>query len=289
MTALADPDLLSGSGLSRAVTAWGERTGLPGGGTSVALVRAVLVAVVADAPPGVLVPEAAAALGVLRAQEGSSPGALVEELLALRAVLAPLVPAAVAARLVDCLDLALPAAVAAHAREQTAVPRQTTRDRLTGLLARPVFHEALVHEVEAARRHGPPSLVVATLDGLVPWSERHGNMAGDLHVVRLVQVVRDSSRRSDVACRLSADTLALLLPRTPLDRALVVAQRVLVRGHGGGLSGTGADEGLPRLHVGLAFSAEPSSADALLAESRRVLREAVRLGGDQVAASRPLR
>ena len=295
MTALAAPDLSSGPdllsdpGLTRAAAAWGARSGRPVGGTATALVRAVLVAGVADAPPGVVVPEAAACHGVLRAQEGSSSGALVEELLALRAVLAPLLPEAAAARLVGCLDLALPAAVAAHAREQTAVPRQTTRDRLTGLLAPPVLHEALVHEVEAARRHGPPSLVVAALDGLVPWSERHGNMAGDLHVVRLVQVVRDSSRRSDVACRLTADTVALLLPRTPLDRALVVAQRILVRGHGAGLSGTGPDAGLPRLHVGLAVSAEPSSADALLAEARRVLREAVRLGGDQVARSRPVR
>ena len=228
---------------------------------------------------------------MLRAQEGSSPGALVEELLALRAGAAPRSSRRTStARLVDCLDLALPAAVAAHAREQTATPRHATRDRLTGLLAPPVFHEALVHEVEAARRHGPPSLVVATLDGLVPWAERHGNMAGDLHVVRLVQVVRDSSRRSDVACRLSADTIGpAAAPHPARPRPRRRAARPRRAATAAACPAPAPTTGCPRLHVGLAFSAEPSSADALLAESRRVLREAVRLGGDQVAASRPLR
>lgn len=286
MTTVADPDLLSEPRLARAAALWAERTGLPPAGVSTALLRAMLLSAVVDAPPGVAVQEAAAGLGVLRAYEGGSAGALVEELVALRGVLHDLVPTG---RLVDGLDLALPAAVSAHAREQAGGPSGATRDRLTGLLSPPVFSEALIHEVEAARRHGAPSLILSSLDGLVPWTERHGNMAGDLHVVRLVQVVRDCSRRSDVACRLSADSIALLLPRTPLDRALVVARRILVRGHAGGMSGTGRDAGLPRLHVGLGFCSEPSSADAVLAEALRALREAGRADGTQVAHSRPPR
>lgn len=288
MTVAADLDLLSEPALVRLVAAWSGRTGTAASGVGTALLRAVLVALLADAPPGVAVQEAAGGLGVLRAWSGGSPGALAEEVLALRAVLRPLLPSGADARLGDCLDLAVPAAVAAHAREQAPAGSGGTRDALTGLLSRPVFGEAVAHEVEAARRHGAPSVVVAELDGLVPWTERHGNLAGDLHVVRLVQAVRDSSRRSDVACRLSADSVGLLLPRTGLDRALVVAQRVLVRGSGAGLSGTGADAGLPRLHVGLAFLPEPRSAEAVLAEAERTLREARRAGGGQVAHSRPL-
>ncbi|MGB8652070.1 MAG: GGDEF domain-containing protein, partial [Mycobacteriales bacterium] len=114
-------------------------------------------------------------------------------------------------------------------RQSDVAPVLVTRDPLTGMLRRAVFEEALRHEVDSAERFGPPSLLVADLDGLTGYADAQGHLAADLLVVRLSEVLTRSSRRSDVLGRLGLDQLAVLLPRTDLARVLVVARRVLAR------------------------------------------------------------
>lgn len=166
-----------------------------------------------------------------------------------------------------------------------------TRDPLTGLLSRPVFEEALRHEVASAQRHGPPALLVADLDGLTGWMQAQGHLAGDLLLVRTAEILTRSSRRSDVLGRLGVDQLALLLPRTDLARGLVVARRVLARARADARAAErarpGAGAGLPRLSVALAHLPEPQSVAELLEVTDVALERARRAGGGVVEATRP--
>jgi diguanylate cyclase (GGDEF)-like protein len=101
-----------------------------------------------------------------------------------------------------------------------------TRDPLTGILATPVLHEALAHEVASAERYGAPSLVVVDVVDYERWVETRGALRADLVMRGLAAMLRSSSRRSDILGLLAPGRMCLLLPRTPAARAQIVARRV---------------------------------------------------------------
>ncbi len=185
---------------------------------------------------------------------------------------------------------ALPQDAADVLRDALVPPADLTRDRLTGLLSRPVFEEALQHEVVSAPRYGAPTLLVADLDGLTAWMEARGHLAGDLLVVRLAEILRGSSRKSDVQGRLGVDQLAVLLPRTDLARAMVVARRVLSRAQSDLRSAErdrpGSKAAYPRLSIGLGYLPEPGSLTELRQVADAALDRARRAGGRVIECSR---
>jgi diguanylate cyclase (GGDEF)-like protein len=258
---------------------WVGRFGEPLPAVATSVAREVLLVSLTGCPVGAGLRDAAAALGVLRAHEGVECSVVVEDVYVLR----PLVGGAVG----EALEVAVSAAVAAFCAER-ARPGVVTRDRLTGLLERPVFEEALAHEVAAAARHGAPALVVVDLDGLVGFAAEHGQLAGDLHVVRLAEVLTAASRRSDVLARVSVDQLAVLLPRTDAARAVVVARRVLARAQADArtaeLATPGSTASLPRLSVGVGWVPAPRTPGELVDSAEASLRTARELGGWVVEA-----
>ena len=168
--------------------------------------------------------------------------------------------------------------------------RTTTRDALTGLLSRPVLEEALAHEVASASRYGAPSLLVADLDGLTGWIEKQGNLAADLLVVRLTEILTRSSRRSDVLGRLGLDQLAIVLPRTDAARGMVVARRVLARALADLRIAERAKPGTmlhhPKLSVALVHLSSPQSVGELLTAADVALERARKAGGCVVEIGR---
>jgi diguanylate cyclase (GGDEF)-like protein len=260
--------------LEAACRAWAPRFGAPLPSVARGLAREVLLVALTGCPVGPGLADCAAAVGVLRAHEGHDAASVVEDVYALR----PLCGGAVG----DALEVAVRAAVAAWSAER-ARPGTPTRDRLTGLLERPVFDEALAHEVAGAARHGAPALLVVDLDGLVGFTQRHGHLAGDLHLVRLAEVLTAASRRSDVLARLSVDQLGVLLPRTDVARATVVARRVLARTQSDArtaeLATPGSTAELPRLSVGIGWLPAPRSAGEVVDSAEAALRQARSLGG----------
>ena len=181
---------------------------------------------------------------------------------------------------------------ALHVLQEALLPKVTTatRDPLTGLLCRAVFEEAMAHEVASAARHGAPSLLVADLDGLTAWIEKTGHLAADLLVVRLTEILRRSSRRSDVGGRLGVDQLAILLPRTDVARGLVVARRVLARASAdlrvAERAKPGATAGHPMLSVALVHLPDPQSVGDLLVAADAALQRARQQGGRVVEITR---
>jgi diguanylate cyclase (GGDEF)-like protein len=186
---------------------------------------------------------------------------------------------------------ALPADAAAVLEDALRPAAPLTRDSLTGLLSRPVFEEALHHEVASAARYGAPSLLVADLDGLTGWMQAQGHLAGDLLVMRTTEILTRSSRGSDVLGRLGIDQLAVLLPRTDLSRGLVVGRRVLARSLADARtserSRRGSTVALPRLSIAVGHLAAPGSVAELLQATDAALQRARRAGGGVVEVSRP--
>ena len=148
------------------------------------------------------------------------------------------------------------------------------RDGLTGLPNRRAFDDAL----DAAFGRGvqddqPLSVLVADLDGLRHINAEGGRDAGDRALRAFAAIACDGTRRSDVIARIAGDALAILLPQTDEQGALLTAERLR--------HALSADHGLS-VSVGIATAPKHAdAADRLLAAAERALGAAKRLGRDR--------
>ena len=218
----------------------------------------------------------AQALGVLRAQQGHAVAGLVEDLLALRQVLATEGASAHAV-----VDLALSLATASYVDELTAVlGTRATRDPLTGLPNRAAFEEALHHEIAGTPRAAAPALVLIDLDRFKLVNDTDGHLAGDAVLVAVAELLSSNLRPSDLACRLGGDEFAIVLARTSPARALQITRRLLAAARKApGLSSPGARV---TFSIGIGWLREPSESAELVAVADRALYDVKGAGGDDV-------
>ncbi len=105
-------------------------------------------------------------------------------------------------------------------RMQAALREQAIRDPLTGLLNRRYLDETLPRELARCRRTGE-SLAVAMLDldHFKALNDTSGHEAGDKVLRAVGELLRDSLRSGDLACRYGGEELTLILPGASLKDA----------------------------------------------------------------------
>ncbi|MFC1649991.1 diguanylate cyclase [Candidatus Latescibacterota bacterium] len=100
-------------------------------------------------------------------------------------------------------------------------------DGLTGLLNRSAFHERLESEFQRYRRYGSYlSLIVADFDNLKEINDNYGHPVGDEVIKKIGDILRETSRESDVLTRYGGDEFVLVLPQTNSDNAYNMAERI---------------------------------------------------------------
>jgi len=103
-------------------------------------------------------------------------------------------------------------------------------DGLTGLYNRAWLNDMLPKLVSRAAHDGRPlSLVMIDLDHFKRFNDTHGHMAGDGALAAAACVLRTALRPSDFAVRYGGEEMMALLPDTPEDLAVVVAERLCER------------------------------------------------------------
>ena len=227
----------------------------------------------------------AAAFGVLRAQRGHAIGSLLDDVAALRELLAK---RRGGTRDGDTLlvDELLAAASTGYVEELTAILQsRATRDPLTGLPNRAAFTEVLSHEIAGAARGTPPALILVDLDGFKSVNDTDGHLAGDGVLRAVGEVVVSTARRSDVACRLGGDEFAIVLPRTTQRQAMHAARRLLAAARSA--AGLSSDNARVTFSLGLGWLEQPASVEELVAVADAALYRAKAAGGDTVEVSRP--
>ncbi len=100
-------------------------------------------------------------------------------------------------------------------------------DELTGLYNHRCFHERLDGEIARCSRFGDIfSILMLDLDFFKTYNDVHGHLAGDEILRQLGQQIKRLTRSIDIGFRYGGDEFAMILPRTPLDSAQKVAERV---------------------------------------------------------------
>jgi diguanylate cyclase (GGDEF)-like protein len=108
------------------------------------------------------------------------------------------------------------------------IQRQATTDGLTGLINHKAFYEVLEKELWRSRRYGGQiSLIMVDIDSLKQINDTYGHRAGDKVIKEISRRIKECIRQIDTAARYGGDEFAVILPNTPLQDAIVVAERMV--------------------------------------------------------------
>ncbi len=111
-----------------------------------------------------------------------------------------------------------------------AVPQLQAEARVdpkTGLFNARHFATVLAEELSRATRfERPMSLIMADLDLLRDINNTYGHLAGDAVLRGIAEVFRGELRHYDVPARFGGEEFSILLPETPPDQAIEIAERI---------------------------------------------------------------
>jgi diguanylate cyclase (GGDEF)-like protein len=101
-------------------------------------------------------------------------------------------------------------------------------DPLTEIPNRRGFDEAIEREWRRTKRvPGPISVIIFDIDHFKDYNDRFGHPAGDQRLICVARTIADSARRTgDLAARYGGEEFAMLLPGTPLEGAVAIAESV---------------------------------------------------------------
>src|SRR5499433_2488522 len=168
-----------------------------------------------------------------------------------------------------------------------AVRNESLTDPLTGLSNRKFFDQMLERAIAETKPNDEPlSLLLTDIDHFKKFNDTYGHLTGD-QVLRLVaQAVKQNVKGQDIAARYGGEEFAIILPKTPLQQALTVADHIrravackeLIK------RSTGENLGRVTVSVGVAMLHKADAANALTARAETCLSRAKRKGRNLVVS-----
>ncbi|OZG71613.1 hypothetical protein BTA51_20250 [Hahella sp. CCB-MM4] len=109
-----------------------------------------------------------------------------------------------------------------------SLEKQSHVDELTNVFNRRYFNQRYEMEVKRAARDGTPlSLIMIDIDHFKRLNDNYGHLFGDLclrHVALILE--KGKHRPGDTVARYGGEEFVMLLPVTPLEGAMIVAERI---------------------------------------------------------------
>jgi len=100
-------------------------------------------------------------------------------------------------------------------------------DTLTGLHNHQAILEKLGELISLANRYRDDlSVILLDIDRIKAINDRYGHHTGDEALVRVAALLRQNARDSDIVGRWAGDDFVIIVPRTGLSSAWVVAERL---------------------------------------------------------------
>ncbi len=159
-------------------------------------------------------------------------------------------------------------------------------DTLTGLKNRRFFLEEAKRVIAEAERYGEPvSLMMLDIDFFKRINDEYGHDVGDEVLKKLAEVIRNNIRSSDIAARFGGEEFIILLPRTPADKAVIVAERIRQAFKRTKVLVDGKEVGTT-VSIGIAEFKKGESIEELIKRADEALYEAKNTGKDKVVVAK---
>ena len=187
----------------------------------------------------------------------------------------------IAGALADAMSLALSSI---SLRER--LRNQALRDPLTGLYNRRFLEEMierLAHDAE--RKRTPLAALMLDLDHFKTLNDQFGHATGDAVLRQVSNTIMASLRVTDVACRYGGEELAILMPDTSLEQAMVKAEQIRAA-----ITDMSRDGRVPPVSASIGIASTPETsvrAADLIAAADAALYLAKQQGRDRVVAGVP--
>ncbi len=158
-------------------------------------------------------------------------------------------------------------------------------DQLTGLANRRAFFEHAERELRRSLRyHQPLSLIMFDIDYFKAINDTYGHAIGDEVIRRLATVAAATLRDTDMVARIGGEEFAVILPQTPAEGAMRLAERLRADFDSEAIAAREAE-----LHVTASFGvatigATKENLDEIMARADAALYEAKHRGRNQVVA-----
>jgi diguanylate cyclase (GGDEF)-like protein len=128
-------------------------------------------------------------------------------------------------RIIESVSQAAP--VLANLRNLAVAEVRAATDALTGLPNARALRDSLKRMLaQAARSELPLAAVLCDLDNFKQINDVYGHDKGDQALAAVSAVMRTALRASDLAGRYGGEEFLILLPDTPLDGAVVLAEKL---------------------------------------------------------------
>jgi len=170
------------------------------------------------------------------------------------------------------------------------VKEMAIKDSLTGLYNRRYFEEHLTKELERARRYSSDlSFLILDIDHFKKVNDTYGHLNGDEILKSLAELMNATTRNIDIPVRYGGEEFVIILPETPPNGAMVIAERLRsrVENHPFKLIGEIAEE-VPEINISISIGlshvkdSKTITAEELVEQGDRALYQAKSQGRNQV-------
>jgi len=111
------------------------------------------------------------------------------------------------------------------AEEKTALQELALHDAMTGLYNRRFLDAAIVREIALSEREQRPlAVIMLDLDHFKNINDRFGHSAGDQVLKALADIMRQTSRESDLICRYGGEEFIAIIPNMTASQAFERAE-----------------------------------------------------------------
>lgn len=165
--------------------------------------------------------------------------------------------------------------------------KMAINDGLTGLYNRGFFDESLNAEVQdSIKKNRSLTLSMMDLDGFKVINDTLGHLMGDHILSEIAEVIKNSSRASDLPARYGGEEFAVILPNTNVSEARMVAERIRENIEAIDFIVEGKPTTSITISVGIAPLKGSDLAADLIERADKALYAAKKRGGNRVSVSK---
>jgi diguanylate cyclase (GGDEF)-like protein len=161
-------------------------------------------------------------------------------------------------------------------------------DTLTGLWNHGFFQNQLTQQLKITKLEEQTlSLIMIDIDNFKIINDTYGHQSGDFILKQIANILKDSSREIDYACRYGGEELAIILTKTDKEQGSIIAERIRKRIEDHSFKNLKSNDHLKiTVSIGLAsFPNDSSCSEDLIAKADKAMYEAKFSGKNLVRLS----